>query len=146
MIRKMDKQNTVVMCLNDAKEWCESMAYSPNETKLAVGSHDNYIYIYSAFQEYQLLTTCTSHHSYITCLDWSADGNTIRTNCGAYELLFFNVPDDSKQQKMKNNPSGASSTKNEQWATQSCKLGWAVQGIYPPGVDGTHVNGVDTLF
>lgn len=25
----------------------------------------------------------------------------------------------------------------------SCKLGWSVQGIYPPGCDGTHINGVD---
>lgn len=67
------------------------MSYSPNEDKLAVGSHDNNIYIYNALQKYQLYATLKGHNSFITCFDWSLDGKYIRSNCGAYELLFFNV-------------------------------------------------------
>jgi hypothetical protein len=33
--------------------------------------------------------------------------------------------------------------KDEPWTTFSCKLGWPVQGIFPSGTDGSHVNGVD---
>jgi len=32
--------------LTDAKEWVETMAYSPDDEHLAVGSHDDSIYIY----------------------------------------------------------------------------------------------------
>ena len=29
------------------------------------------------------------------------------------------------------------------WATGHCKFGWCVDGIFPSGTDGTHINGVD---
>lgn len=29
------------------------------------------------------------------------------------------------------------------WASQTCKIGWDVEGIYPSGEDGSHINGVD---
>lgn len=64
------------------------MRYSPDGSKLAVGSHDNNIYIYDS-SDYTLLGKLTAHNSYITNLDWSQDGSYIRSNCGAYELLFF---------------------------------------------------------
>ena len=65
------------------------MSYSPNGAKLAVGSHDNNIYVYET-GSYNLLGKCTKHSSFITSVDWSADGKFIRSVCGAYELLFFN--------------------------------------------------------
>jgi len=61
----------------------------------------------------------------------------IRSVCGAYELLFFDV--ESKKQ----DPSGASSTKDTTWHTSTAKFGWSVDGIYPVGCDGTHINSVD---
>ena len=73
---------------NNSKEWIEVIRYSPDGTKLAVGSHDNNIYIYSA-GNYKLLGKCSKHNSFIVCLDWSIDGQYIRSVCGAHELLFF---------------------------------------------------------
>mmetsp|Transcript_5834 Transcript_5834/g.9345 ORF Transcript_5834/g.9345 Transcript_5834/m.9345 type:complete len:125 (+) Transcript_5834:1743-2117(+) len=61
----------------------------------------------------------------------------IRSVCNAYELLFFNIPDCSQDK------SGASNTTGTEWASQHCKFGWSVDGIFPKGCDGTHVNGVD---
>ena len=29
------------------------------------------------------------------------------------------------------------------WATSTARFGWLVEGIYPSGVDGTHINSVD---
>ena len=63
------------------------MEYSPCGKYLAVGSHDNWIYIYD--QSYSLVGTCKGHCSFITALDWSADSKYIRSNCGAYDLLCF---------------------------------------------------------
>ena len=121
-----DGKNTIFSVMRDPDEWCESMKYSPDEKYLAVGSHDNNIYIYEIRQKgYKLLTKLVAHNSYIMAFDWSADGTYIRSNCGAYELLFFEIPTDYES-KTKNDPSGASNTKDIEWATQNCKLGWAV--------------------
>ena len=38
-----------IKTLNDAKEWVEVVAYSPDDQLLAVGSHDNVIYVYEVF-------------------------------------------------------------------------------------------------
>lgn len=103
-----------------------------------MGSHDNNIYIYSVTGDtYTKIATCTAHKSFITNLDWSADGKYIQSNCGAYEYLFF-AADTGKQIT-----SGASQFRDEQWATYTVKLGWWVQGIFPRDMSGDHVNGVD---
>jgi WD40 repeat protein len=84
-----DKLDSIIATKNDSKEWIEAMRYSPDGSKLAVGSHDNNIYVYST-DNYRLLGKCTKHNSFIVCLDWSLDGQFIRSCCGAHELLFFN--------------------------------------------------------
>jgi WD40 repeat protein len=61
----------------------------------------------------------------------------LRSVCGAHELLFFKAEDCSQD------PSGASNTKGLEWATGHAKYGWLVEGIFPSGTDGTHINGVD---
>jgi WD40 repeat protein len=105
---------------------------------LAVGSHDNNIYIYEVNgNNYKKLATCAAHKSFITNLDWSTDGKYIQSNCGAYEYLFFDATSGKQLQ------SGASQFRDEQWATYTIKLGWWVQGIFPPATSGDHINGVD---
>jgi len=46
MIWKLDKQRSVKKVMFDPEEWSEVIKYSPDESLLAVGSHDNAIYIY----------------------------------------------------------------------------------------------------
>ena len=115
------------------------MVYSPNNKMLAVGSHDNSIYILDVDAKYseKKMKTLKGHSSFITGLDWSMDSTYIRTVCGAYELLFFNI--EGKKGKERD-PSGASNTVKTEWADQTCKLGWSVQGILPSGCDGSHIN------
>jgi WD40 repeat protein len=84
------KDGTVVACKKDAREWIEVLHYSPDCSKLAVGSHDNNIYIYET-ETYNMIGKLTKHNSFITCFDWSKDGTYIRSVCGAYELLFFKI-------------------------------------------------------
>lgn len=118
-------------------EWIECMAWSPDSKYLAIGSHDNNIYVLEtkSYSE-KTMKVLKGHSSFITALDWSLDSKYLRSVCGAYELLFFNCKD------MKRDPSGASNTIETQWATQTTKLGWSVQGIFPSGTDGSHINNV----
>lgn len=59
------------------------------------------------------------------------------SNPQSYEILFFDV-DSGKQ-----DPSGASNTKDESWDTYTCTLGWHSQGIWPACSDGSDINAVD---
>eukprot|EP00826_Nyctotherus_ovalis_P052027 TRINITY_DN654_c0_g1_i10.p2 TRINITY_DN654_c0_g1~~TRINITY_DN654_c0_g1_i10.p2 ORF type:complete len:113 (-),score=36.30 TRINITY_DN654_c0_g1_i10:10-348(-) len=43
---------------------------------------------------------------------------------------------------MKQDTSGASNTKGVEWATQTCKFGWSVQGVFEGDPDFSQVNGV----
>ena len=77
------------------------------------------------------------HSSFITHIDWSKDGSFLHSNCGAYELLFWDV------RSCKQMTSGASALKDEEWETWTCVLGWPVQGIFRANWDGSDVNMVD---
>jgi len=110
--------NSVITTLKDSKEWNEVITFSPDGNYVAVGSHDNNIYIYTTF-DYKLHGVCKAHNSFIVCVDWSTDSKYLQSVCGAYELL---VHDNTG----KHIPNGASLLKDEVWATFSCKLGWPV--------------------
>lgn len=105
---------------------------------LAVGSHDNNIYVFKVDgTTYTKHGELKAHNSFITNFDWSQDSKSIHSNCGAYEYLFFDV---ENCQQLKG---GASQLKDEKWASYSVKLGWWVQGIFPRATSGDHINGVD---
>jgi WD40 repeat protein len=99
--------------------WIEVMVFSPDSKYLAVGSHDDQIYLVDT-KTYKKHIKLTGHSSFITAIDWAIDGSFIRSVCGAYELLFFNIG------TKKRDPSGASNTIGTVWANQTCKLGWNV--------------------
>lgn len=111
--------------------WIQAMAYSPDGQTLAVGSHDDCVYLLST-KTYSCRATCRGHHSYITALDFSADGSRLQTASGDYELLFWDA-ENGKQIL------SATEMKDVMWATSTSTLGWGVQGIWPPGADGTDV-------
>ena len=66
--------------------------YSPDEGHLAVGSHDNHVYIYEIREDgYHLIATDNRNSAWITAIDWSLDGKWLRTVSGDYEELYFDV-------------------------------------------------------
>jgi microtubule-associated protein-like 1/2 len=136
-IRLKDNLDKKIKTLKDADEWSEVIKYSPCGAYMAVGSHDNCIYVYDVAKGYTLYCKFNKHNSFVTALDWSSDSAYLRSVCGAYEKLYFNV----KNKEFEAN--GITSTKDVQWASYSAKIGWDVEGIYPSGEDGSHINGVD---
>jgi len=135
-IRTKDDLDTRIKSLKDAEEWCEVIRYSPCGNYLATGSHDNGVYVYDVKNDYSLYYKCAKHNSFVVSLDWSADSSYLRSVCGAYEKLYYNIA------KKEFDSHGVVNTKDLEWATYTCKIGWDVEGIYPSGEYGSHINGV----
>jgi WD40 repeat protein len=92
-IRVWDDFDKKVASLKGAAQWCEVARYSPCENYLAIGSHDNHVYIYSINEqhEYLLLAKDERNHAWINGIDWTQDSKFLRTSSGDYEVLYWNV-------------------------------------------------------
>lgn len=121
------------------KKACEfeisDLKFSPNQKYLAVAAHDSktYIYMLPKLERKCILKASTST---VTHLDWSLDSESIHTNDKSYEILYYTVENGQQVQ------GGASGYRDEMWATWTLPLGWPVQGIWPPGADGSDINAV----
>uniref|UniRef100_A0A8C5PPG1 Echinoderm microtubule-associated protein-like 4 n=1 Tax=Leptobrachium leishanense TaxID=445787 RepID=A0A8C5PPG1_9ANUR len=121
----------------DGNEQLSVMRYSVDGTFLAVGSHDNFIYLYTVSEngrKYSRYGKCNGHSSYITHLDWSPDNKYIMSNSGDYEILYWDIPSGCKLIRNR------SDCKDIDWATYTCVLGFQVFGVWPEGSDGTDIN------
>jgi len=126
----------IVSVHTDGNEQIETLKYSPDGSMLAVGSRDNYIYIYQVSEDgkkYTKVGRCSGHSSFITHIDWSEDGQYLASNSGDYELLYWTA----SSCKQMTNPAV---TRDLRWATQSNVLSFNTAGIWPEGADGTDIN------
>ncbi|XP_072315121.1 echinoderm microtubule-associated protein-like 2 [Eucyclogobius newberryi] len=121
----------------DGNEQQSVMRYSPDGSFLAVGSHDNFIYIYSVTENgrrYSRFGKCNGHSSFITHLDWSKDGKYIMSNSGDYEILYWDIAGGCKLLRNRYE------SKDREWASYTCVLGFHVIGVWLEGSDGTDIN------
>uniref|UniRef100_V9KFR1 Echinoderm microtubule associated protein like 3 n=1 Tax=Callorhinchus milii TaxID=7868 RepID=V9KFR1_CALMI len=121
----------------DGNEQLSVVRYSPDGNFLAIGSHDNYIYIYTVAesgQKYSRFGRCTGHSSFITHLDWSPDGCYIMSNSGDYEILYWDIRNGCKLLRNR------FECKDLEWVSYTCVLGFHVFGVWPDGSDGTDIN------
>uniref|UniRef100_A0A0B7B2X3 HELP domain-containing protein n=1 Tax=Arion vulgaris TaxID=1028688 RepID=A0A0B7B2X3_9EUPU len=127
----------IVSVHTDGSEQIECLQYSPDGSLLAIGSRDNYIYIYTVSDDgkkYSKVGRCSGHSSFITHIDWSEDGQYLASNSGDYEVLYWTA----SSCKMLTNQTVIRDIK---WATQNCVLAFNTAGIWPEGADGTDING-----
>ncbi|XP_051251603.1 echinoderm microtubule-associated protein-like 4 isoform X2 [Dicentrarchus labrax] len=134
----LDAETTDLVAIHtDGNEQLSVMRFCVDGSLLAVGSHDNFIYLYTVSErgrKYSRYGKCTGHSSYITHLDWSPDNNFIMSNSGDYEILYWDVPNGCKLIRNR------SECKDIDWATYTCVLGYHVFGVWPEGSDGTDIN------
>nr|XP_042714637.1 echinoderm microtubule-associated protein-like 1 isoform X1 [Chrysemys picta bellii] len=122
----------------DGNEQLSVMRYSPDGNFLAIGSHDNCIYIYGVNEngrKYSRIGKCSGHSSFITHLDWSVNSQYLVSNSGDYEILYW-IPSACKQVV------SVETTRDIEWVTYTCTLGFHVFGVWPEGSDGTDINAV----
>ncbi|XP_072293384.1 echinoderm microtubule-associated protein-like 4 [Eucyclogobius newberryi] len=134
----LDAESTDLVAIHtDGNEQLSVMRFSVDGSLLAVGSHDNFIYLYTVSEngrKYSRYNKCSGHSSYITHLDWSPDNSFIMSNSGDYEILYWDVVNGCSQIKNR------SDCKDTEWATYTCVLGFHVFGVWPEGSDGTDIN------
>eukprot|EP00945_MAST-04E_sp_MAST-4E-sp1_P001800 g1800.t1 len=116
------------------EQWVQDLKFCPLDPVLAVSTHDNWIDLWGyEGREFSHLHRLKGHNSFITHIDWTSDGESLQSNCGAYELLFWD-PKTGKQ------VTSATSLKDAEWDTWSCVLGWPVKGIWDTCAKGSDVN------
>ncbi|XP_069750294.1 echinoderm microtubule-associated protein-like 2 isoform X2 [Narcine bancroftii] len=121
----------------DGNEQLSVVRYSPDGNFLAIGSHDNYIYLHAVSEDghkYSRFGRCTGHSSFITHLDWSQDSQFIMSNSGDYEILYWDVAAGCKLIRNRYE------CKDLEWVSYTCVLGFHVFGVWPDGSDGTDIN------
>jgi len=99
------------------------VCFSPEGETLAVACEDGAVFLYAVPDEYELIGRCVRHTTPVFHLDFSVDGEWIRTNSLAKEIGFFNADDASYQ-------SNLASMRDIQWATQSCIYSWHAKAIH----------------
>ncbi|XP_063365069.1 echinoderm microtubule-associated protein-like 2 [Cydia amplana] len=120
----------------DGSEPIQTIQYSPDNKYVALGSRDNFIYIYQVDDDcrrYTRVGKCLGHSSYITHLDWSEDSQYIRSNSGDYELLYWNAT------TCRQVPT-PTSLRDATWATHTCPIAFQTVGVWPETADGTDIN------
>ena len=138
-IRKsLENLSETIFLLKEPTKWVEFMSFSPDGNFLAVGCHDNKIYIYNAGSNYELKQKGLEGNSnYICSFDWSTDNKYLRTNSASSELLFFDI------ESMTINQKGGEETRNVEWESCYDKFAWESEGIFPEGVSqGSHIQSV----
>ena len=115
-------------------QWVQDLKFSPLDPILAVSTHDNFIDLWEyEGSNFTMIHRLRGHNSFITHIDWSSDGINLQSNCGAYELLFWDSREGTQV-------TDASSLKDTAWDTWTCTLGWPVQGIWDAEAKGCDVN------
>ena len=112
-----------------------ALAYSPDDSLLAVGGPDGTLEILAVGASYRRIHSCRGHSSSVLHVDWSSDGNYLQTCCARCELLFWDAQTGERILEPR-------TLCDVTWATWTCPLGLPVQGIYPKMSDGSDITAV----
>ena len=124
-------------------EEISDIKFGPNGQFLACGSRDNFIHLYHVENKFRRIGICRGHSSYITHVDFSANGKMMQSNDGAYELLYWEIDPverNGKQTFQVKQYTSSFAARDVTWDDWTCVLGWPVQGVWKKFSDGTDVN------
>ena len=115
-----------------SKTWLSDIKYSPVLTAekagskggmIAMASQDGRIYIHDS-TNFELKVVTQKVNSPISMLDFDTTGSYIQCNTSDWQLLFFATEDGKAV-------TSNAKLRDTQWDTQTCILGWNVQGCWP---------------
>jgi len=125
----------IVAQKRDRHQANQDVRFSPDGKYLAVGSDDNCVDFYELRGERPLTRVgyCKGIPSFVTQMDFSADGRFIQVSTGAYERLVFTVPGGNPLKDRKE-------INRITWASWTSVLGNEVIGVWPRNADKADVN------
>lgn len=97
--------------------------YSPEGETLAVAAEDGAIFLYAVHDDYELVGRCIRHTSPVMQMDFSLDGEWLRSNGSNGDLLYFNSDDASLQ-------SNAAAMRDVKWSQCTSLFSWHVKGVH----------------
>ena len=119
-----------------AKEQISDIAFSQSGKILAVASNDQFIHLidFAGPTRLKRRAKCSGHSSFVTDISLSRDDKYMMSNCGAGEILFWNLNTGKRLTKL-------DKLKEADWLPMTCPLSYATQGIWPDDGDLTDING-----
>ena len=114
---------SILHSARDTRRPVTVIKFSPEGETLAVGTQDGSIFLYSVHDDYELVAKCTKHTAAITSMDFSLEGEWLRSNSINGEFHFFNVDDGGYQ-------SNVPAMRDVVWASQECLFSWHTKGIH----------------
>jgi microtubule-associated protein-like 6 len=120
----------------DSQEWVRELSFSPDGRRMTIATQDNQVIVYDTGDGFARSAVITAHQAPVNALDWSDDS------------LYTMSTDEAKALKFADAQSGvqipvAAALKDVRWATQTCTLGWAAQGLQPSKVSKESLNTCD---
>ena len=108
-----------------------ALAFSPCGRYLACGSRDAVLDVYelgvSGGTELTRCGVARGHAAPVVALDWSSDSALLQSNGSDGSLCFWEMPTCTRC-------AAAADARNADWATHTCSVSWATQGVLPrPG-------------
>ncbi len=117
--------------------------FSPDSSVLAVGTADKTIDVYDVTSGFIHGGTLTGAAGVVLAMDFSDSGQHLQAVTQVFELLFFDI---TTMQQINPRVDGVDLVRRRMqdviWHTQTCTLGWSVQGIWPEGSQLDDVNHV----
>ncbi len=125
-----DSLDTVV-ARRDRNTGITALAFSPCGHYLAAGCGEALIDVYEVdCADGADLVRCgvaRGHAAAVTALDWACDSALLQSNAADGALCFWEMPTGTRC-------AAAADARNADWATHTCPVAWATQGVLPrPG-------------
>ena len=142
------RNTTLLMHMKARKTEITEIKFSPKGKMLAIGGKDTEIYIYDARKKFKRHCKIQCHQAPILHFDFSKDGSILRSMCSNLELIYFDLKVEwkTKTNKVKygkRKKNGPTDCREKAWASETCTVGWAFQGIWPSCSNGQDINAVD---
>lgn len=116
----------------------QTVSFSPEGETLAVAADDGPIYLYGVQEEFELVGRCVRHAEPNTHIDFSVDGEWIRSNTmQGNDISFFNSDDASLQ-------SNLPAMRDVIWGSHTCIYSWHMKAVHQSTYDGEKVLSVHT--
>jgi WD40 repeat protein len=120
----------------DSKSPVSCVGYSPAGDTLAVAVEEGSIYLYAVQDDYEFVGQCIGHRAGVFNIDFSIDGDWMRSNSSDRTIMFWSTDDASIQTNIQ-------SMRDVEWIKLNCPYTWHTKSIHYSTFPGESATSVD---